>query len=310
MENNSTYIVFAVLLGFVGIGFIFYSLRFFSAKELAARIQNFAIETNTSRDAYGNIAAPSYENSLFERTVILWVQRTGIFLSRYTPRHIVNEANRKLNVAGNPLNFRASEYLAMRAILLIGGILLGIFLGNLYPESSRAISFFSLFFSYLFPISWLERKYKNAQKEVQLALPDALDMLSVSASAGLGFDQAMQKVAVHWDTTLGIEFAKVLSEMEVGISRQNALKNLAHRIQLSELSTFITLIIQSENLGMSIADTLHAQAEQMRLLRRYRAQEIAQKLPAKMLIPVAFFILPSLIAVIIGPSISSIINIF
>jgi len=310
MENSSNYIIFAVVIVVIGVGFIFYSLRFFTSKELSTRIRDFVVETNTSRDAFGNLAEPSYTSSIFERTILLWIQKISKYLIKYTPGSIINEANRKLSVAGNPLNFRAGEYLSMRIIFLIGGIFLAIYLANLSLESGRMITVFTLLFSYLFPISWLNGKFRKAQHEVQLALPDALDMLSVSASAGLGFDQAMQRVSVHWDTTLGIEFGKVISEMEVGISRQNALKNFSSRILLSELTTFVTLIIQSENLGMSIADTLHAQADQMRLLRRYRAQEIAQKLPAKMIIPVAFFILPSLLAVIIGPSIVSIIEIF
>ena len=133
-------------------------------------------------------------------------------------------------------------------------------------------------------------------------------MLSVCASAGLGFDQSLQKVSDSWKTPLGFEFRRVVQEMEVGLSRSEALRNMSHRLEIKELSSFVAVIVQAEQLGMQIADVLHSQAEQMRLLRQFRAKEIANKLPAKMMVPLALCILPALIAVILGPMLPAFID--
>ena len=129
-----------------------------------------------------------------------------------------------------------------------------------------------------------------------------MDMLSVCATAGLGFDQSLQRVSEYWDTPIGHEFGRVINEMEMGLSRREALRNFSDRLDIREISSFVALILQTEQLGMSISDTLHAQAEQMRIERRFRAQEQAQKAPIKMLIPMALLIFPALLAVILGPA--------
>ena len=102
------------------------------------------------------------------------------------------------------------------------------------------------------------------QEKIRRGLPDALDMLSVCAEAGLGFDQAIQRVSEHWKTPVAVELGRVVQEMEMGVQRQQALRNLADRIDIMELSSFVAVIIQSDQLGMSIAETLHVQAKQMR----------------------------------------------
>jgi tight adherence protein C len=119
----------------------------------------------------------------------------------------------------------------------------------------------------------------------------------------LGFDQSLQRVSEYWHTPVGVEFGRVVAEMEMGVSRRTALRNMADRIGLSELSSFVAVIIQSDQLGMSIADALHAQAQQMRIERRFRAQEAARKVPLKMLFPMMLLIFPAMLAVVCGPSI-------
>jgi tight adherence protein C len=126
-------------------------------------------------------------------------------------------------------------------------------------------------------------------------------MLSVCATAGLGFDQSLQRVSEYWETPIGAEFGRVISEMEMGLSRRDALRNLADRLDITELSSFVAFVLQTEQLGTSIVDTMHSQADQMRVERRYRAQEQAQKIPTKMIIPMVFLIFPALLAIILGP---------
>jgi tight adherence protein C len=120
----------------------------------------------------------------------------------------------------------------------------------------------------------------------------------------------MQKISNHWDTELGVEFERVTREMEMGVSRATALKNMRNRLEVDDLSQFIAILTQAEKIGMSYADVLHSQADQLRSLRQVRAREIANKLPAKMLIPVILFIFPALIAVILGPSVPILMNMF
>jgi len=163
---------------------------------------------------------------------------------------------------------------------------------------------------YAGPKVWLHYLVTNRQKKVLRGLPDALDMLSVCATAGLGFDQSLQRVSEYWDTPIGHEFGRVINEMEMGVTRRDALRNLADRVDIREITSFVALIVQTEQLGMSISDTLHAQAEQMRIERRHRAQEQAQKAPIKMLIPMAALIFPALLAVILGPAVPSLIDVF
>jgi tight adherence protein C len=144
------------------------------------------------------------------------------------------------------------------------------------------------------PILWLRMKVSKRQTSIQNELPDALDMLSVCATAGLGFDQSLLRVSQHWETDLSTELSRVINEIEMGFSRQEALRNLANRLDVDELTSFVSLVLQSDQLGMSISDTLHAQSDQMRIERRYRALEKARKIPIKMLIPMTFLIFPAI----------------
>ena len=140
-------------------------------------------------------------------------------------------------------------------------------------------------------------------------LPAAVQ-LGGRADAGLGFDQALQRVSERWKTPLGLEFGRVVAEMQMGVGRQAAMRNLADRIEVAELSSFVAVIIQSDQLGMSIVQTLRAQAEQMRVERRQRAQEEARKAPLKMLFPMLMFIFPAMMAVVIGPAVPQIVQFF
>ena len=153
------------------------------------------------------------------------------------------------------------------------------------------------------PRIWLRSVVRRKQDKIRRALPDALDMLSVCADAGLGFDQSLQRVSESWKSPLATEFARVVAEMNMGQTRAQAMRNMSNRLDVPELSSFVAVILQSDELGMSISDTLHAQANQMRIERRYWAQEQARKIPIKMLFPLIFLILPAMWVVILGPAV-------
>jgi tight adherence protein C len=163
---------------------------------------------------------------------------------------------------------------------------------------------------YFLPKSWLRTRAGKRREAIARGLADALDMLSVCVEAGLGFDQSLQRVSEHWRTPLGAEFGRVVAEIGMGIPRRAALRNLADRVGSKEIASFVAVILQSDQLGMSIKSTLHAQAEQMRIERRFRAQEQARKMPLKMLFPLTLLVFPAIFAVILGPSVPILIEFF
>ena len=156
---------------------------------------------------------------------------------------------------------------------------------------------------FLLPSVWLGRKIKSRQYNMRKALPDALDLMTIGVSAGLAFDGAIGEIVNKWDNDLGREFALLLGELRMGTGRREALLNLADRTQVDEIQTMVGQLIQSEELGMSLAETLLTLSNQMRLRRRQHAEELAQKAAVKMLIPLVFLIFPALFIVILGPSV-------
>jgi tight adherence protein C len=141
-------------------------------------------------------------------------------------------------------------------------------------------------------------------------LPDAIDLLSISVESGLGFDPALMRVAEKWDNSLTREFARVLSEMRIGKARREALREMAERVDQDSLTTFVSSVIQADQLGVPITQVLRIQSEALRVRRRQRAEELAQKAPIKMLIPIAFLIFPALFVIILGPAVPRLVEVF
>jgi tight adherence protein C len=156
---------------------------------------------------------------------------------------------------------------------------------------------------FFFPQLWLTSKIQKRQKEVRKAMPDALDLLTICVEAGLGFDAAMSKVNEKWDNELSMSFGRVIREVQLGKLRREALRDMAERIGIPEMTSFTAAIIQSEVLGVSMAKVLRIQADQMRMKRRQRAEEEAHKAPIKMLLPLVGLIFPTILIVLMTPAI-------
>ena len=156
---------------------------------------------------------------------------------------------------------------------------------------------------FMLPTVWLGGRIRRRQDEIVKTLPDALDLLTISVEAGLPFDGAMQRVADKWDNEVSKGFQRVLTELRVGKSRPEALRDMADRMEVPDVTQFIAALIQADTLGISIAKVLRIQSEQMRIKRRQRAEEKAQQAPIKMLIPMTFLIFPTILIVILGPAI-------
>jgi len=301
-----TQISLSLALGIAGLVVLVLGARWLSSNPMSKRLNQYvAVPLNTSRNQANTSRAQSrvITGSFVNRTITPAIKAVGSFFGRITPSGAIDNLAHKLLIAGYPLGLGAREFYGIS----LASALLGVYLAFvIYRQGTEtiniALSILVLIFFYSFPKVWINNRISQRQKSVKRGLPDAMDMLSVCATAGLGFDQSLQRVSEYWDTPIGHEFGRVINEMEMGLSRREALRNLSDRLDIREIASFVALILQTEQLGMSISDTLHAQAEQMRIERRFRAQEQAQKAPIKMLIPMALLIFPALLAVILGPA--------
>ena len=326
-------VIIILVIGMVAAGAVLIFLAFRTSKtsDTASRINDFVTyQSRTSTVSREKIEVqPHFREQFFERTFVAGVNKILTYLGRFTPAQSIAETDRKLAIITNPRNIRAREFFAIRLLAIIVGFGLAILVnfqnlglfrktgleetlsGN--PQNANLLILAGLLIivlAFLLPSVWLNGRVSKTHRDIERQFPDALDLLSVCADAGLGFDQAMQRVGEYMENSIGSEFRRVSSEMEVGVSRSDALRNMSRRLDVSEVSSFVTIIIQSELLGMRIADVLHSQAEQFRILRQLKAKEIANRLPAKMIIPLAILILPALLIVLLGPLIPRILGLF
>lgn len=211
----------------------------------------------------------------------------------------------RLNVAGNPPGWDANRIIGLKVLGLaaFGGI------GFLYiaqmdlPFLRMVLSVVAVCaFGYLLPNILLHNAGQKREKLMRNALPDALDLLTVSVEAGLGFDAAVDRVARNTDGPLAAEFARLLQEMNIGVGRSDAMRAMAERTSLDDLKSFCLAMIQADSLGIPIGRVLRIQSAEMRTKRRQRAEEKAQQVPVRMMIPLVLFILPCLFLVILGPA--------
>lgn len=230
----------------------------------------------------------------------------------FTPQTNLAQWQRDLLMAGLINRISVTDFLGIRAL---AGTVLG--LTSFFLFSTGTSGFSALLFALIpfimglyIPIFWLKGRVTKRQKSINRALPDALDMMSICVDAGLGFEAALQKVAWQWDNELTEEFRRVITEIRVGVSRVDALRHMVDRTAVPDMASFVAVLVQADQLGIAIKDVLHTQAEQMRVKRRQRAQESAQRAPLKMLFPLVFFIFPSMFAVILGPAIPKLMNAF
>ena len=248
-----------------------------------------------------------------KRVLVPAIKRWSVALGQRSPAASLDRVRLKLAQAGNPSGLGPIEFIGLRYLLSIGvgsGAFLLLFVSRTGATFSLLIGAVVGVFGFLLPNIWVDRKIKARRKEITKSLPDAIDLLTISVESGLGFDPAMQRVAEKWDNALTREFARVLSEMRIGKTKREALREMALRADEDGLSTFVSSVIQADTLGVPITQVLRIQSEAMRVRRRQRAEELAQKAPLKMLFPMVFLIFPALYVVILGPAVPQIMNAF
>ncbi len=222
-----------------------------------------------------------------------------------TPSRNIAQLQRDLIHAGLTDKLSVPDFLGLRFISGATVAVLVAFYTLSYRSVGSALWIILAFFvlGLYLPNIWLRRRVKKRKVALSRLLPDALDMMSICVDAGLGFESAIQKVAYQWDTDLSLELRRVISEIGVGMPRIDALRHLVERTDVPEIASFVAVLVQADQLGISIRTVLKTQADQMRVRRRQIAEEAAQRAPLKMLFPMVFFIFPAMFLIILGPAI-------
>lgn len=230
--------------------------------------------------------------------------------ARLSPAEVNAELARRLDLAGNPVGWNPERVLMFKGLGLLAGAGFGLLVGlhSLGEAIGLAVVFGA--FGFYLPDILLYNTALKRREAIRRALPDVLDMLTVCVEAGLGFDAALAQVARNTTGPLSAECARMLQEMQIGVTRIEALRSMADRAGVAEVQSFAAAVVQGTELGIAIADVLREQSKEMRIYRRQRAEELAQKVPVKILFPVIFCIFPSLFVVIIGPGAINIMHAF
>jgi tight adherence protein C len=214
--------------------------------------------------------------------------------------------SRRIVYAGREATLTVEQIVAAKVIGGVVGLLLGLVVHVGVPWFLWSLLWAAvLFFA---PDIWLDSRARGRQEQIGRDLPEALDLLAITVEAGLGLEQAMQIVSENMPGPLGDELTRMLREIELGVTRRDALAALRDRTDVDELSAFVVALVQADSLGVSIADVLRVQAGQVRLRRRQHAREQAAKTPVKILFPVIFGVLPSLFVIIMGPAVITILD--
>jgi tight adherence protein C len=246
------------------------------------------------------------QQPFFERAVRPIVQRLSRLGRRSDQGNMIARTDARLQKAGFPGGLRGADWVGVKflsAIVfgLIFAVIFTLFLGSV--GLGLLFGFVGMPMGYLAPEFWLGRRIRKRGTDMILELPDALDLLTISVEAGLGFDAALAKVVEKMDGPLVVEFRQALAEIRMGRTRRDALRDVATRADSQPISNFIGAIVQAEQLGVPIAKVLQIQSQQLRIERRQRAEEAAAKAPVKMLFPMIGCIFPTIFIVILGPAI-------
>jgi tight adherence protein C len=250
------------------------------------------------------------QQPLAERVLRPLVQRLSRVANRGDSGGLIARADAKLEKAGYPGGLRGADWMGVKIlstiILGLGVALLMFLLGK--PQLALVFGTAGAGLGYMAPEFWLGSKARKRSFAMVLQLPDALDLLTISVEAGLGFDAALAKVVEKMEGPLISEFRQALAEIRMGRTRRDALRDVVTRADSQPISNFIGAIVQAEQLGVPIAKVLQIQSQQLRIERRQRAEEMAAKAPVKMLFPMVGCIFPTIFIVILGPAIISVMS--
>jgi len=298
--------IIIVILAGVGIlcGLIFVGLRDNTGYDpLQARLAEMA-DKEAQMTSLEDI---ELQVSFQDRVLIPMFQSLATMLASLTPEQQIESTRHQLELAGKGNNSDPRAFFGTRIIFTVVGGVAGFFLFFFAAKGMGTIAKIGLNAAFLaggfyLPAMQLQSQIKRRQDSIIKSLPDALDLMTICVEAGLSFDQAMGKVYEKWESELATAFGRVLQEIQLGKLRRDALRDMASRMEVPDMTTFTAAIIQADQLGVSIAKILRIQSDQMRIKRRQRAQEKAQQAPVKMMLPMVLLIFPSIWIVLLGPS--------
>jgi tight adherence protein C len=298
-----------ILLGVLGIVF----LAILAALVLIARRRRLD-DVSTLEDRLAEYAMLDEPISLEEielsqpfvdRVVYPIIDALSGYVAQFTPATALQRTRHRLELADNPGNLTAANFMTIRFItmILMGGLILILMVVGQAPLNRR-ISFTVVVtvLGFFLPSLWLTSRINRRQRAIVRQLPDTLDLLTICVEAGLGFDQAIQRVVEKSDNEMSRALARYLQEVQLGRSRRMALQSMSGRLDVPDVTTFVAAVVQATDLGVSMARILRVQSDQMRVRRRQRAEQEAQRAPLKMAFPLAFLIFPSILIVLLGPA--------
>lgn len=268
------------------------------------RLMELRQTVKEKKKSTGSYEQEQLDKNFFERIVQPVLENFSKKMQKPKGGKKIDKTAELLARAGNPGNLTSGQFKALQLLSAMCSVTFFAFLALIGIVPLQFVMLLVAIaggFSFVVPQFWLTSKVTARQKKMRKSLPDLLDLLTVSVEAGLGFDQAMQKVIERMHTPLTEEFDRMLQEVKLGSTRKEALKALGARAQVAELDTLISAVIQADTLGVSIGQILRIQSDQLRTKRRQMIEEMAQKLPIKMLFPMILFIFPTIFIVTLGP---------
>jgi tight adherence protein C len=298
--------VIAAIFAFVGVSFIVFGLTNQSTATQADLLEARLSQFNETGRQVVSLTEAELSLPFSDRVIKPVFDKLGKIMTSRMQGGQQQAIQEKLNLAGRPGGLTAGGFVALQLISLVLGVALGLGLAILLaldPPTLYLAPVAGGVLGYLVPSMTIARKIKRRQKEILLALPSALDLLTISVEAGLAFDAALARVTDKYRNVLASEFNQVLNEVRLGRPRLEALDEMGRRNKVEELNNFLQAIIQSEQLGVGIANVLRIQSEEIRRRRRQRAEEAGQKAPIKMLLPMIGCIFPTLFIVLLGPAV-------
>lgn len=277
--------------------------------ELSLRLKNYTTsQMEKKRQNEDELSKP-----FVERVIRPFINAISNLASRFTPARSSQKLQQSLQLAGVPGNLRPQEYQALHYLLIILFVLIGWGLAGLArtPMLNRlTLALMAGVLAYMMGKAYLSFRIRKRNMQMQKELPDALDLLTVSVEAGLGFDTALLYVVEKSKGFLAREFVVTLNELKMGKPRRDALRDLAKRSNVDDLNSFVGAMVQADQLGVPITNILRTQSEQARLKRKQRIEEQAMKAPIKMVVPLVFFIFPSIFIVLLGSAAIHIYEVF
>jgi tight adherence protein C len=265
-------------------------------RESLRRLEGYQIQDTRDQEMLAPIS---------ERVLGPLTEAAAGFIQRFTPQGYRDQVARKLVLGGLATRVSVDLILVWKLLGLMSGLLwLPLFALALHLSPLLTFAFVTTFWlvSFMFPDTYMRRAIDRRNHDISVQLPDILDLLVISVEAGLGFEQALERTTSAIPGPLSDEFRRMLRETRFGSPRSDALRAMGERCDVPELRAFILAMLQADTFGVSVSRILRSQADEMRIARRQRAQEQAQKAPVKMLFPMVFCIFPSVFVVILGPA--------